>query len=189
MGRSRRADGVQRCACRRFLSIAWAQPPDQPGESSPAFGLARTVRSGKPDPDAATAPAMFASTPKKKSSWFPWHRDKSEEPAAAEPAPETGPATSGGLASKPASPRGRDRHFPPPQPVTDPAAVAAVKGSRPLPQRRRRRIANPCSSRCPNLPAGYHLATVTRRSRPSQSGRRWPTTIRLHLAGPHRDSP
>ena len=75
---------------------------------------------------------MFASTPKKKSSWFPWHRDKSEEPAVAEPAPETSPAASGGLARKPASPRGRDRHFPPPQPVTDPAAVAAVKGSAPV---------------------------------------------------------
>ncbi len=98
----------------------------QPAELAPA------------DSTALAASEDAAVAPKKKSwtNWLPWQRDKQQSAAAKSDSPSLGSssqeASSGSkpvTVNRPSSPRGRDRHFPPPQPITDPEVVASVKGA------------------------------------------------------------
>jgi hypothetical protein len=82
-----------------------------------------------------------AVAPKKKSwtNWLPWQRDKQQSAAAKSDSPSPGsssqeasPGSKPVTVNRPSSPRGRDRHFPPPQPITDPEVVASVKGTSPM---------------------------------------------------------
>lgn len=85
---------------------------------------------GQTAPTDAAMPDEPAAAPKKKSwtNWLPWQRDKQSAGAAKARELETPTATKSVTVNRPSSPRGRDRHFPPPQPVTDPVVVASVQG-------------------------------------------------------------
>ena len=85
---------------------------------------------GQTAPTDAAMPDEPAAAPKKKSwtNWLPWQRDKQSAGAAKARELETPTATKSVTVNRPSSPRGRDRHFPPPQPVTDPEVVASVQG-------------------------------------------------------------
>ena len=103
----------------------------------------RTNRSQPAEVAPGNSTAMAASedaavAPKKKSwtNWLPWQRDKQPSAAANADSSSLGSSTqeasSGSkpvTVNRPSSPRGRDRHFPPPQPITDPEVVASVKGT------------------------------------------------------------